>query len=597
NTLLWWRGFSMDPTATWAPGNQELLVYDMAVAANGDLFIVGCFAGTVDFDPGPGQANTTASTTLGADAFNAFLVKLDTGGNFQWVRHWQGNTEALTVCVAPGGNIYVSGTSEGGPVDLNPGAGQQIITELPGNYPWASAWVCGLDNAGNYLWGHYLTVDTTATRQTASIEIALFFDSAVDSAGNLILGGYFGGSMIISSNPADYDPNELVILTEGTPRPRFVGKGNTNMLVVSYDPAGNRRWLRHYGTELTYSLVGNLGWGVAVDDDDSVYFTGGFCGRVSFDPPTGAMLDSHYNPAGSGRYVGSIMVQKLDSSGNHQWVHGFNALNATNNDMNIGKRVIADSTGVVLGGIFCESVDLDPSAASAVHNPAAGHSFLAKYNKQGQYQWSVNFGSSTTTGWSQYPGSDINALSLTGAHRLAVGGHFNVDFLAPGPTTQQLLTPYNGQATSWIMTMDQTSLHAPLQIDQTSLAPLSVGQPVVAPFTASGGSQIGLIWSISQGSLPSGVSLSSTAGPAIQVVGMATQTGMGQFELTVQDDLGNTASRAFQWVVASPPLHKGGGGGSGGGGCTAAAPRATLFALLLPGFMALRRRKCQPATH
>lgn len=84
NTLLWWRGFAMDPAAT-APGNLEMLVYDMAVAPNGDTFLVGTFAGTVDFDPGAGVHNVTSQTTLIAGSFNGYLVKLNSSGDFQWV--------------------------------------------------------------------------------------------------------------------------------------------------------------------------------------------------------------------------------------------------------------------------------------------------------------------------------------------------------------------------------------------------------------------------------------------------------------------------------------------------------------------------------
>ena len=284
NTLLWWRGFSMDPTAT-APGNLELLVYDMAIADNGDQFIVGTFAGTVDFDPGAGQANLTATTTLSVDSFNGFLVKLDSDGDFEWVRHWQGRTEAITVAVAPSGNVHVSGTGEGGEMDLDPGTGQEIVQDLWGNYPYAAAWISTLDSAGNYLWGHFMTVDTTVTQQSASIETVVLLGAAVDSAGNLILGGVFGGSYApASANPSQYDPNELVILTEGSPEPRFTGTGNKNALVLSYDASGNRRWLRHYSSPLSFAMSGTSGWDVAVDDEDSVYFTGGFRGEVSFDP-------------------------------------------------------------------------------------------------------------------------------------------------------------------------------------------------------------------------------------------------------------------------------------------------------------------------
>ena len=590
NTLLWWRGFSMDPAAT-APGNLELLVYDMAVADNGDLFIVGTFAGTVDFDPGAGQANLTATTTLSAVSYNGFLVKLNADGDFQWARHWQGRTEAISVAVASGGNVHVSGTGEGGEMDLDPGTAQEIVKDLVGNYPYAAAWISTLDSAGNYLWGHFMTVDTTVTQQSSSIETAVLLGSAVDSAGNLIVGGVFGGSYApASANPSQYDPNELVILTEGSPEPRFTGTGNKNALIISYDPNGNRRWLRHYSSPLSVAMSGTSGWDVAVDDEDSVYFTGGFRGEVSFDPPSSATLLSEYNTT-EARYENSPFIQKLDSSGNHQWVHGFNGLGAHNS----GKRVIADSTGVVVGGIFATSIDLDPGAGSAIHDPANGQSFLAKYNKQGTYQWSSNFGSTAASGQS-HPGSDVRGLSMTGAHRVVAGGHFNGDFHDVSPGTQTLMTPYSGQATSWILVMDQTSLHAALQIDQTSVPTLTTGQSVDFEFTASGGSEVGYGWTITQGSLPPGITLSGTTGASIRAVGTVMQDGAWDFELQVEDDRGNVALRAFTWTVDVAPLQTGngtGGTGGGGGGCVAghgSTPMWVAILAVLAASVLLRRR-------
>jgi len=594
NTLLWWRGFSMDPTAS-APGNLELLVYDMAVTDAGDIYVVGTFAGTVDFNPNTGSSYRTAVDVTGNDTYNAYLLKLDSSGGFQWVKTWRGTTEALAVAIAPNGNIHISGVFSSWQMDLDPGSNQEIVSNLVGNITLYAPWIATLTPSGTFMWGHAMSVDTTVTRQQLSVEMAGLTGIAVDDAGNLYLGGFFGGSFGLPGyDPNDYDPNELIFLTEGTPMPRLKGVGGNNLMVLSYDPAGNRRWANAYGTDLANCLDGNIGWDVAVDDEGSVYFTGTYKGIVSFDPPNGAVLTSTQDST-SGIYSGGVYLLKLDTDGAYQWVHGFNTSTTTN----VGKRVIADDQGVVFGGIYGGSIDLNPGTGSAVHTASAGNLFLARYSRTGAYEWSVNFGSTGTVGSHNYPNSEIRAISMVGAYRIAVGGHFHGGFREPGASTQTILTAFNGQPTAWVMQLDQLSLHSALEIVTGSVADGTTGQATSAPFTAAGGSMIGLNWSLVQGELPPGITLASTTGASIQASGVPTETGMWEFDLRVEDDLGNFDVRTLTWTVVMPPLGGSGGAGQsaagvgGGGGCRTGAGHGAwwmLALLALAGGTLLRRK-------
>ena len=49
--------------------------------SEGNLFVVGNFMGTVDFDPGPGVVNKISNG--GSDIY---ILKLNSAGNFLWVR-------------------------------------------------------------------------------------------------------------------------------------------------------------------------------------------------------------------------------------------------------------------------------------------------------------------------------------------------------------------------------------------------------------------------------------------------------------------------------------------------------------------------------
>ena len=76
-----------------------------------DLVLTGYFSGTKDFDPGPG---TFTISTNSLNTIEVFVLKLDSAGNFIWVKQLPTNTgtysEAFAVKTDQQENIYVSGS-------------------------------------------------------------------------------------------------------------------------------------------------------------------------------------------------------------------------------------------------------------------------------------------------------------------------------------------------------------------------------------------------------------------------------------------------------------------------------------------------------
>lgn len=95
--------------------------YTLSVAtdANGNVYSMGAFQGTVDMDPGPAVLNLTSKS--GADLF---ITKYDANGNLIWTRQIgspNGNmTVARHMTVDPAGNVYVTGDFSA-TVDFDPG--------------------------------------------------------------------------------------------------------------------------------------------------------------------------------------------------------------------------------------------------------------------------------------------------------------------------------------------------------------------------------------------------------------------------------------------------------------------------------------------
>ena len=95
----------------------------VAVDSGGNVYTVGFFQGTVDFDPGPDTFNLTS-----AGGLDVFVSKLDSAGNFVWARSMggAGTDVAHDVAVDSDGNVYTVGNFRG-PADFDPGEGNFFL--------------------------------------------------------------------------------------------------------------------------------------------------------------------------------------------------------------------------------------------------------------------------------------------------------------------------------------------------------------------------------------------------------------------------------------------------------------------------------------
>ncbi len=87
----------------WGGANASVMAKYVKIDAAGNIYIVGEFQGTVNFDPaGPNPSGTFTSLNGTTDAY---LTKFDSSGHFQWARAWGSGPT--------GGNIKVKATTMG----------------------------------------------------------------------------------------------------------------------------------------------------------------------------------------------------------------------------------------------------------------------------------------------------------------------------------------------------------------------------------------------------------------------------------------------------------------------------------------------------
>lgn len=91
----------------------------MAISSNGEIVVVGSTKG--DLTPDDGKPN--------ADELDLFVAKITADGNLAWIdqRGTAGNDEAKGVAIDGGGNIYVTGYTEGKLDDVQNGAGKDVF--------------------------------------------------------------------------------------------------------------------------------------------------------------------------------------------------------------------------------------------------------------------------------------------------------------------------------------------------------------------------------------------------------------------------------------------------------------------------------------
>ena len=150
------------------------------VDAAGNVYSSGRFNGTSDFDLGAGTFNLTSN-----GGFDAYLLKMDTDGNFVWAKSWGGTgyDEAFSLSINTT-EIFITGFYAN-TVDFDPGAGTLNLTSSGSN----DIFVSRFDLDGNFGWAS--SIGGTGDDRG--------FGIATNSAGNVHVSGFF-------NNTADFDP-------------------------------------------------------------------------------------------------------------------------------------------------------------------------------------------------------------------------------------------------------------------------------------------------------------------------------------------------------------------------------------------------------
>lgn len=253
------------------------------------------------------------------------------------------------------------------------------------------------DSDGDELWSRFIgpsypdaraiSVDTSGVYVTGGGILPLDGDVFVrkyDHDGNELWTQYFGPStgtpgISRSFSAAAHDTGVVVAGYTYGAFPGYTNLGNADVFVRAYDPLGNVRWTRQFGTA---ARDGVFGMAAA---SDGVYVVGETTGALP--GQTNAGLEDFY-------------IRKYDFDGNELWTRQFGT---DERDMMYGgsnRHVAVDGSGVYVSGTVGDRDFGGPHLG--------GLDVIArKYSHSGVEQWTIQFGTADT----DYDGGGVSAYA------------------------------------------------------------------------------------------------------------------------------------------------------------------------------------------
>ncbi|PIF34256.1 beta-propeller repeat-containing protein [Flavobacterium sp. 9] len=382
--------------------------------ASGNIYLVGNFTGTTDFDPSEGIANLTS-----AGEEDVFVAKYDINGKYIYACALGGieydNCNALAVDRY--GNAYITGSfkdkasfnskkkiikkASAGDFDIfiakyDPDGRLLYANTIGGKERDYGQAITADDNGNVYVTGYFAGIcDFDLGKGTANLSsqdgVHLFFAKydangeyvyakningnssgiANDDKGNIYLTGYYEGT-------ADFDPGKGVEVMKSI--------YDENIFFAKYDSYGNFVFVKNIGSERSK----DESRAIALDRDNNIYLTGFFEDDADFDPGIGTAILSTPEPCG-------MFLAKYNAEGDYIYAKSMSGGRGV-----IGNAIAVDSTGnAYVTGYFEGTVDFDPSAEIAkLTSPgqtkeSTGYEadiFLAKYDTKGNYIYAKSMG-------------------------------------------------------------------------------------------------------------------------------------------------------------------------------------------------------------
>jgi len=313
-----------------------------------NVIITGNYEGAIDL--GGGFSLPTSDTN------DVFLIKHNKDGNLLWAKGFgkTGVQKGEDVVTDKDNNIIVVGNFAD---SINFGG-----TTLKSNGV-EDIFIAKFDATGNHLWSKSFG---DALSQKA-IKVA------VDVSGNIYFSGNFRGSFDFGNG----------LLTGGS-----LG----NIFIVSFDPNGNSIWSKEFGDGFPLSVTG-----LTIDKNSNILLSGWFTSTIDFG---GGQITATGAP--------DIFLTKFTSAGTHIWSTGYFGPGSQNQ-----LKITTDKdNNIILTGVYSGKMNF---GNFTITSKGASDIFLAKLNPDGtNFFWVKSFGSQANEYSRNLATDTIGNIYLTG---------------------------------------------------------------------------------------------------------------------------------------------------------------------------------------
>lgn len=234
-SLIWAKGYYGPPFPN-----------EIRVDNNGNIYHTGEYYSACDLDPDTGQVGAGGT-------FNAYLVKLDFNGTFQWGFGFgsTGYDEGWGLDIDQSNNVYITGYFSGS-VNFSPNSSYYLTSNS------MDAFIAKYSSNGNLLWANAF----------GSNQMDIGFDLVLNQNNQLNCVGSFMGTV-------DFDPDTSIY--------NLTSSGQENCYLTRIDSANN-----FIGTWADLGPGSIRPYAMDLDQNENIFITGQFSGKIDFDPNYGS---------------------------------------------------------------------------------------------------------------------------------------------------------------------------------------------------------------------------------------------------------------------------------------------------------------------
>lgn len=374
----------------------------------GNVFVIGMFNNTCDFDPSNSSYFVTSS-----GANDCFIAKYDDTGNFLWVKTFGAinNDYISSSCLDRMGNIYLTGNFDK-TIDFDFG-----INSYQANADSGNVFLLKLNNNGDFQW-----LNTVGGISLNGGSMANAGDIKINSLNEIVFSGIFRDTI-------DFDPsniNSYNLISSG-------GSFPFDQFIVKYDLQGNFLNAAKYGNNSD-----DVPFKIAIDKNDNIFAV---CTDVYY-------INFPFNSINK-RF--RFMYSKIENATLHQlW----------NKTISSSINILAHSietdknNTIYIGGSFDGSVDFDEDVNTSYIQATPGQGsfdfFLLGLDTLGRFNFLQRYGNNPV----DYSYGTIDDIKINNLKQIYLTGSFTytIDF-----NTDTLLTfnlNSNGLGDVYIMKMN-----------------------------------------------------------------------------------------------------------------------------------------------